>query len=110
ARVEQADEVSVGIGELSKCSDVRDVTDGNRRARAERNGLVERCLKVIGADIDRRMGPLGFRDAAVDTTAPMRVDRRVFELGGRLHVPPEELAVELRDKLRIRSVDLEMNH
>ena len=94
AALEQADDRSFRIGELSEGDDLRD----GRQCHAASSSLdgVERRLQVI--DLDVEQGPavsVGHGgDTAVDPGARRGVDKHVVDLGHRLKVPPEQLGVE----------------
>src|SRR2546422_11398984 len=78
---------------------------------AELLGLVERRLRIVGADVERHVTvPVGgLADAAADA-AVLLLDHRVRNVSGNLlRVPTEELAVELLELVEVFADDLEMH-
>jgi hypothetical protein len=83
------------------------LSDRQDRLAAELLGLVERRLRIVGADIERDVAVAVVRlpDAAV-----FLVDHRVRDLAGNLlRLPTEELTVELLKLAEILAGDLEVH-
>src|SRR3989454_8547323 len=106
----EADDVPLGIGEERDLDRAR-LRGLHERPRAELLGLRERSLEVVRLDVNghEAAAVAGLADAAADAVLiRVGVDHRVAHRVVRVHVPVEELAVEVLELLRLLRVDLEV--
>ena len=107
----EADDVALGVGE-HRDRDLRELGHRQDRPAAELLGLVERRLRILGADVERHVaGPVGrLADPACDP-AVLLLDQRVRHLAlDLLRLPAEEVAVELLQLAEVLARDLEVDY